>query len=241
MGLRPGHCYHTLKDRAYTRTAVTVPKRNYVGTSPVVRIKQFNMGNPAKEYTHILDLVTDESAQIRDNAMESARMAVNRYLNNKAGKENYFMRIRVYPFHIMRENKQAQGAGADRVSQGMSHAFGKPIGRAVRIKKGQVLLSVLVDEENIDAAKTGLLRANSKIPCRCKVKVHTDIDSIGTRPRAIKMAEAEKKEADAAAATAAAAAPAEGAKEGAAGAKDEKGKEEKGAKKVEAKEEKGKK
>ncbi|MEM0359952.1 MAG: 50S ribosomal protein L16 [Candidatus Diapherotrites archaeon] len=232
MGLRPGHCYSTLKDRAYTRTAVTVHEKNYIGTSPVVRIKQFNMGNPAKNYSHILDLIAEEPAQIRDNAMESARMAVNRYLHNKAGKENYFMRIRVYPYHIMRENKQAQGAGADRVSQGMSHAFGKPIGRAIRIKKGQVLISVLVDEANIETAKSGLLRANSKIPCKCKVKVHTDTESIGTRPRAVKIAEAEKKETEGVTA----AETTETAKEEKAG-KEEK-KEEKSAKKEE---EKGKK
>lgn len=194
MGLRPARCYRSLKDRAFTRVAITVHEKNFIGARPALRIKQFNMGNSKKDYSHILDLVSLDSIQIRDNAVESARIAINRFLTNTLGKENYFMRIRIYPYHILRENKQAQGAGADRVSQGMSHAFGKAIGRAVRVKKGQVLISVLVDEQHIETAKQALLRANAKLPCKVNVKVHTDIQSIGTRPRATKIAEAEAKE-----------------------------------------------
>lgn len=193
MGLRPGHCYRSLKDRPYTRVAVTVHGKNYVGATPGLRIKQFNMGNPQKDYTHILDLCSEESLQIRDNAMESARITINRYLVKKMGKENYFMRIRVYPFQILRENKQAQGAGADRVSQGMSQAFGKPIGRAVRINSGQPIISVLVEETNVKTAKKALLRSSAKLPCKVSVKVHTDLESIGTRPRMAKIKEAEEK------------------------------------------------
>ena len=186
MGLRPGHCYATLKDRAYTRVAITVPKRNYIGTNPGLKTRQFNMGETVKDFTHILDLVTDDAMQIRDNAIEAVRIAINRFLNNKIGKENYFMKIRIYPYHILRENKQAQGAHADRIQKGMSHAFGKPIGRAVRVRKGEKLISVLVNEENIDIAKEALMRANAKMPCTVYVKIGTDVDSIGTRPRFIK-------------------------------------------------------
>ena len=196
MGLRPAHCYRSLRDRAFTRVAITVHQKNFVGAAPALRIKQFNMGNPAKEYSHILDLCSAQAMQVRDNAIESARIAINRYVQGNLGKENYFMRIRVYPFHIMRENKQAQGAGADRVSQGMAHSFGKAIGRSVRVKKGQVLASVLVDEAGVETAKEGLLRASSKLPCKVSVKIHTDVKSIGTRPRAAKIREAEEKEAE---------------------------------------------
>ncbi len=193
MGLRPAHCYRSLKDRAFTRVAITVHNKNYVGATPGLRVKQFNMGNPAKQYSHILDLVAGEAILVRDNALESSRIAINRFVQKELGKENYFMRVRVYPFHIMRENKQAQGAGADRVSQGMAHSFGKAIGRAARVKKGQVLVSVLVDEENIAIAKKGLLRAAAKLPCGVSVKAHTNVESIGTRPRATKIREAEEK------------------------------------------------
>ena len=192
MGLRPGHCYVSLKDRAYTRVAIIVPRRNYIGTNPGLKTRQFNMGDTTKEFTHILDLVTEESLHIRDNAIESARIAIGRYLNRVVGKDNFFMRIRVYPHHIMRENKQAQGAHADRIQKGMSHAFGKPIGRAVRAKAGMTLISVLVNEENIDIAKKALLRACSKMPCKLHVKIDTDVKSIGTRPKFIKEITAEE-------------------------------------------------
>ena len=193
MGLRPGHCYSSVRsNRAYTRIANRVPRKNYIGAAPGLRTRQFNMGNPAKKFSHILDLLVEDPVNIRDNAIESSRIAINRFLNNKIGKDNYFMRIRIYPFHILRENKMAQGAGADRVSQGMSHAFGKPIGRAARTRAGQKIISILVNEEHVSLAKEGLLRAQSRTPARLRVKVGTDIESIGTRPKSIKEITAEE-------------------------------------------------
>src|SRR3989338_657535 len=164
MALRPGRCYSELKDRAYTRLAVKVHKKNYIGAAPGLKTRQFNTGNPAKDFNRILDLVVDEDRQIRDNALESIRLAINRYLFKTLGKEGYFMKIRVYPHHILRENKQAQGAGADRISKGMSLSFGKPIGRAARVTKGTVVLSVLVDEKDVAVARKGLMRASPKLP-----------------------------------------------------------------------------
>jgi len=93
MGLRPARCYRSLKDRPFTRIAITKHEKNYVGATPVMRIKQFNMGNPAKDYTHVVDLCAEEAIQIRDNAIESSRIAINRYIQKNLGKENYFMRI----------------------------------------------------------------------------------------------------------------------------------------------------
>ncbi len=218
MGLRPGRCYSSLEQRPYTRVAVKVHEKNYVGAIPPLRIRQFNMGNPRKKYTHIADLVVEKGVQIRDNAFEAARICINRFLNNKIGKDNYFMRIRVFPHQVLREHKQAQGAGADRVSQGMSHAFGKPIGRAVRVRKGQVVISVLAMQEHMAIVKKALLRAKDKFPCPISVKIHTDVESIGTRPSHIieEITELEEKK------------------------KEEEEKAEEGAESKEAKEEKGK-
>lgn len=190
MGLRPGHCYSSKKDRAYTRTAIKVHRRNYIGATPGIKTRQFNMGNPAKHYTNIIDLIVDEGeendVQLRDNSIESARIAINRYLHRKLGKEGFFMRIHVYPFHILRENKMAQGAHADRIQTGMSKAFGKPIGRAVRVRPGQRVMSVLVDEPNIKIARAALMRAKARLSCSVHTKVGTDVESIGTLPKAVK-------------------------------------------------------
>lgn len=200
MGLRPAKCYKTKKDRAWTRLAVVVPDKNYIGAAPGMRIRQFNMGNPIKEFKNIIDLHCEEAVQIRDNAMESARIAINRFLTNRLGKDGYFMKIRVYPHQILRENKQAQGAGADRIQKGMSHPFGKPIGRAVRTKVGDCLMSVLVDQEGIALVKEGLKRAGPRLGIKISLDVHQDVASIGTKPKEIKEITAEELQAQEAAA-----------------------------------------
>ncbi|MCX8158223.1 MAG: 50S ribosomal protein L16 [Candidatus Diapherotrites archaeon] len=194
MALRPGRCYRSKKDRPYTRLAVTVHSRNYIGAAPGLKIRQFNMGNPVKDFNKILDLVVQEDVQIRDNALESARMLINRYLVRKLGKDGFFAKLRIYPYHVLRENKQAQGAHADRIQKGMSHAFGKAIGRAARVRPGQKIISILVDEQNVEVAKEALRRAKSKLNCKIKIRVGDDVKSIGTRPRKTKIELIEKKE-----------------------------------------------
>ncbi len=184
MGLRPGQCYtNKKKDRAYTRLAVKVHKRNYIGAAPGLKTRQFNMGNGLKKYSHIVDLVVDEHVHIRDNAIEAVRIMVTRYVTKHLGKENFFIRVRIYPHHILRENKQAKGAHADRIQQGMSHAFGKPIGRAARVRPNQKIVSILVNEEDIEVAKNALKRVFCKLPCFAHVIVGTDVESLGTLPK----------------------------------------------------------
>ncbi len=191
MSLRPGRAYRRIK-RAYTRIAITVPKKNFVGANPGLKTRQFNMGNPLREFSHIVDLVADDAVQVRDNAIESSRIAINRYLERKLGKEGYFLKIRVFPNQILRERKVAQGAGADRVSQGMSHAFGKAVGRAVQTRPGQALMSALVDGQNVSLAKQALLRARARMPCGLHAKVGTDVKSIGTKPKKVRELAEEK-------------------------------------------------
>lgn len=194
MGLRPAHCYKEPKKPAFTRIAITVPDRNYIGASPAMRIRQFNMGNPTKEFSHIIDLQTKSEIQIRDNAIEAMRQTLNRFFHNKVGKDSYFMKIRVYPHQILRENKQATGAGADRIQKGMSHPYGRPIGRAIRVHDGQTILSVLVDEEKIETAKEGLERAAPKLGCKTSLRIGTDVQSIGTKPKTVRELVETKKE-----------------------------------------------
>ncbi len=198
MGLRPAKCYKTKKDRAWTRLAVVVPRKNYIGAAPGMRIRQFNMGNPIKEFKFVVDLHCEEAVQVRDNAMESARIAINRFLNRHL-KDAYFMKIRVYPHQILRENKQAQGAGADRIQKGMSHPFGKPIGRAIRTRVGEKIISVLCDQEGIEIVKKALHRAGPRLGIFISLNVHTDVASIGTKPKEVKEITAEELQAQEAA------------------------------------------
>jgi large subunit ribosomal protein L10e len=201
MGLRPGRCYRNTKKavkgntrggrghrsarkqkRSYTRVAVKVPRRNYIGAAPALRIRQFNMGNPKGKYNQVADLIVREGFDLRDNAIEAVRMTVNRKLVKDLGKDAFFMKVRVYPSNILRENKAAQGAGADRVSQGMSMSFGKPVGRASRLRDGQVVYSVLCTKSQKKIVKEALMRAKAKFPVDVEVVFHDDIKSVGTIP-----------------------------------------------------------
>jgi large subunit ribosomal protein L10e len=195
MGLRPAKCYRSQKDRAYSRLAIKVHKKNYIGAVPGLRTRQFNMGNPLKKYDTIADLIVDDqNMQLRDNSLESVRLAVNRFLVNKVGKDNFFMKLRVYPHQVLRENKMATGAGADRVSQGMGNCpFGKPIGRAARVRMGQKIISVLINKEHASLAKQGLMRAKGRLSTRIRVELGEDIKSIGSLPKKTRIEKVEEK------------------------------------------------
>ena len=77
----------------------------------------------------------------------------------------------VYPHVVLRENKQATGAGADRVSQGMRAAFGKVVSTAAEIKPAQVIITIETTEPFIESAKSALRKAGMKIPSPCKINV----------------------------------------------------------------------
>ncbi len=142
-----------------------------MGGVPGSKITIFDMGNPRREYPVSVSLVIKEAVQIRHNALEAARIFANRYLVKNVGRNNYYLKIRVYPHHVLRENKIASGAGADRVSSGMRHAFGKAVGTAARIKPGQRVMSVWVEEQNFNAAKEALRRASYKFPSPTRIVV----------------------------------------------------------------------
>ena len=85
-------------------------------------------------------------------------------MTRKAGALGYHLKIRVYPHHVLRENKQATGAGADRVSQGMRKSFGKAVGSAARIQPGQKIMTIRTSKSNFFFAKEALRRASMKLP-----------------------------------------------------------------------------
>jgi len=72
---------------------------------------------------------------------------------------------------VLRENKLATGAGADRVSSGMRGAFGKNVGTAARVHAGQVVLTIRVPVANFNSAKEALWKASLKLPTPCFIEV----------------------------------------------------------------------
>ncbi len=170
MGIRPAKTCRGVDKRPYTRYADRVQRKNFIGGLPGMRIRQFNMGNMSHIYNYCVELAAEEPHNIRDNAFESARMISNKEMGY-TGKDTYFLRIRTSPHNIIRENKIAQGNHADRVSDGMSHSFGKPVGRSALVKKGSVLFEIYVDNKYLENAKIALSKAKGKFGCRTSVKV----------------------------------------------------------------------
>ncbi len=163
MALRPARCYRRLK-RPYTRWAVRRPKKNYIGGVPGLRIRRFVTGKPKAEYKYRYYLVANSKLNIRENALEAARMAINRQIERALGKGNYFFRLMSYPHHVIRENKMLTGAGADRLQKGMSKAFGKPVGRAVRSYPGMKVFEVWSPKPIDDVIRIAFKRGMMKLP-----------------------------------------------------------------------------
>lgn len=167
--LRKFICYRS-HDKPYTRFS-KYKKLSYVRARPVCKVVRFEGGEFGKKYDYRLSLVSTARIQIRDNAIEAARQSMGRLLEKTLGKTGYYMQVRMYPHHVLRENPLASGAGADRLSTGMAHSFGKPIGIAAQVNEGQPMFSVLINKENIELGMKSLKRASHKLPCKLKILV----------------------------------------------------------------------
>ncbi len=164
MARKPGSMYR------YVRGQPTTQKK-YIGGIPNPRITQFVHGNKRDDFDLKISLIAEEKCQIRHNSLESSRITANRFLEKKIGIANYRYRVLVYPHVVIRENKQATGAGADRVSQGMRSSYGKNVGTAARVQPDQVIMTVETNEANLHDAKEGLRKAKMKVCTPCVIKV----------------------------------------------------------------------
>ncbi|MBW3012251.1 50S ribosomal protein L16 [Candidatus Woesearchaeota archaeon] len=164
-------CAYRRLERPYTRQSKYKGK-SYVRGSPHLFVSQYEMGNKSKKFAFTLRLSSKSSLQLRQNCIESARQACNRDLEGKVGKENFHFKIVIYPFHILRENPLASGAGADRMSTGMQRSFGKTIGRAAQVKEGKDIFVVSVNKEGLLVARAALHKAATKLPTSCRITVN---------------------------------------------------------------------
>lgn len=153
--------YRAVKGQSYTR-------KKYVKGFPPPKINKFTMGNTTADFEFEARLVALRKAQIRHNALEAARIAVNRLLSLNLS-DNYLMHVKPYPHMILRENKMIFGAHADRISDGMRRSFGKPIGTAARVKRNQPIIAVHVNAEGLQTAKEALKRGGAKLPIPCRI------------------------------------------------------------------------
>ena len=166
--IRPAKCYKKIQ-RAFTRRS-KYKKRAYIKSVPALKVVKFDLGDLKKKFPKEVSIISKEPLQIRQNSLESSRIVINRGLQKQLGK-NYHLKLRVYPHHILRENKILTGAGADRMSSGMQRAYGKTIGLASQVKKGQKIFSAYVDGKDTVYAREVMKKAIHRLPCKCHVEI----------------------------------------------------------------------
>lgn len=170
MGLRPARTCREIKKVAWARFSRKKPRKSFVKALPQNQVQVYHMGNPNLEYEFDIDLVAENEVQIRDNALESARQAVNKYLEKNIA-QGYYFRVCVFPHNIIRENKMILGAGADRLQKGMRKAFGRPTDRGAIIHPNQTIFKIKTMEKSIKFIKEAYRRAKSKLPGKFMVRI----------------------------------------------------------------------
>lgn len=169
MGRRPFRCNRVLSKKPYI-------KSRYCRGVPDSKLAIYDLGKKKAdvlEFPLSVSMISNEREQISAEALESARIAVNKYMVKHAGKENFHIKIRVHPYHILRINKMLSCAGADRLQSGMRGAFGKPYGRATRVQINQVLMTIRAKGQFEAVAREALRRAKNKLPGQQLIKTST--------------------------------------------------------------------
>jgi large subunit ribosomal protein L10e len=157
-----GRNYRIPKGQLYTRG-------KYIHGGPQPKISKFVMGDAKGSYEYKVSLLSQNEVQIRHNALEATRIAANKVLFDKLGETGYLMRISPYPHVVLRENRMIATAGADRLQEGMRRSFGKPSGRAARVKSNQSIIDIYVNEPALEYAKEALRVCSTKLPTPCRI------------------------------------------------------------------------
>jgi len=167
--LRPARTMSKLHSQSWSRYSLKKPRKNYVRALPHTSLLVFNMGVRKDTYDLEVTLRPMEMIQLRSNALEAARQTTNKYLETNIPQEFEF-KVLVYPHSVIREHKMATGAGADRISRGMSQAFGRPTFVAARVKVDQAVFMVRTNKQHKAVVAEAFRRAASKLSGTYKVR-----------------------------------------------------------------------
>jgi len=172
VSLRKASAYSKKRARPYTRKSKNKSKA-YIKVVPHNKIVKYNQGNIAAynqgKLRQLVLFKAGERAQVRDNAIESCRQDLNKALERKLPKQ-YYLQLMIYPHHILRNNKTAAGAGADRLSSGMKHSFGVIEGRAAMVNRGKEIFKVACENENAARSVKQIMSSiKSKMPCKIQI------------------------------------------------------------------------
>ena len=168
MGIRPGRAIRDINKVAWTRYSRSKPRKSYIKAMPHQDLQQFRMGIMKNDYELIFDLEAQGDIILRDNAIESARQSANKLLE-KSAPNNYYFIVRVFPHHVIRENKMIAGAGADRLQKGMRQSFGRPTDKAARVYSGKALFTIHAYKQHGAVIREALTRARKKLSGTFKI------------------------------------------------------------------------
>lgn len=93
------------------------PKSRFCRGVPDPKIRIFDLGKKkaaVDDFPLCVHLVSDEYEQLSSEALEAGRICCNKYLVKNCGKDQFHIRMRLHPFHVIRINKMLSCAGADR-------------------------------------------------------------------------------------------------------------------------------
>ena len=169
VSIRPARTCRSTLSQSWSRFSRKKPRKSYVKALPHTSLLVFNMGKQGANYDTTLKLVSEQPIQLRSNSIEAARQVCNKYLEANI-PQGYYLKILVYPHNVIREHKMATGAGADRISRGMSQAFGRPTSIAARVRKGQSIFKIRTMNGNKKVVQEALRRAMTKLSGTYKVR-----------------------------------------------------------------------
>lgn len=174
MALRKASAYSKFYSRPFTRISRNKSK-SYIKTIPFPKVVKYHTGaiKDYKEGKHkyVVTAISGEKINVRDNALESARMALTKAMDTQLPGQ-YYLAVKVYPHHFLRENKTAAGAGADRMSTGMTQSYGIIIGRAAQVGAGQTIFLISTNDlKGAQIARDALQAIKAKMPCKVTIKV----------------------------------------------------------------------
>merc|ERR1712166_590890 len=173
MGRRPAKCFRYQKNKPY-------PKSRFNRGVPDSKLRVYDGGMKKwgwEKFPACVHLVSGEKEQLASESLEAARIAANKYMVTKCGKESFHMRIRPHPWHVVRINKMLSCAGADRLQTGMRGAYGKALLKACRVNIGAILVSMRCESKNVPHACEALRRSKCKFSGRQTVFSPVNTDS----------------------------------------------------------------
>ncbi|MFB6076984.1 MAG: 50S ribosomal protein L16 [Candidatus Nanohaloarchaea archaeon] len=173
MSMRPARIYRDKPGQPYTRMSQKSENDNFISGAPAPKISIFENGDKTREFEDEMRIVlrVEDDVAIRGNALEAARVAANSHLRKEAGEEQYHLKVKVYPHHVLRYHPLAGVAQADRYYEGMRKPFGRPTGRAALVDADQDIIYVRVKATDREIGKKAMHRAGQKIPNKFRVSV----------------------------------------------------------------------